>query len=162
MKTRMLLLLVSAALYLGLAQSAHAITCQWTNALPANATISDLTPDGKGGVVVCYSVTTTVHIRYIDKSGEQAWDIVFSSAGEAYADYISKKEVIVVVFQSGEFSAWRFDLKSGANEAIAGTTGEDYTFGPTIPTANKDSKGFFLVRRIVATGERFILRYSYK
>jgi len=162
MNPRMLLLLTFACLSLGLAQSARAVTCLWTNALPVGATITDLTPDGKGGVVVCYASGSSVHVRYIDKTGVQQWQKIFSPASEAYADYISKKEVIVVVNQAGKFSAYRFDLKTITGQTIASVIGEDYTFGPTIPTANKDSKGFFLVRHVVAADERFILRYSYK
>jgi hypothetical protein len=162
MNPRMLLLLTFACLSLGLAHTARAVTCLWTNALPVGATITDLTPDGKGGVVVCYASGSAAYVRYIDKNGVQAWNGGFISASEAYADYISKKEVIVVFFVSGKFKAFRVDLKTGNVSIIAGAADEDYTFGPTIPTANKDSKGFFLVRHVVATDERFILRYSYK
>jgi hypothetical protein len=162
MNPRMLLLLTFACLSLGLAHTARAVTCLWTNALPVGATITDLTPDGKGGVVVGYVSGSSAYARYIDKNGVQKWNTGFGPASEAYADYISKKEVIVVVYQTGSFRAWSVDLKTGYVSTIAGAADNNYTFGPTIPTANKDSKGFFLVRHVVATDERFILRYSYK
>jgi hypothetical protein len=162
MNPRMLLLLTFACLSLGLAHTACAVTCLWTNALPVGATITDLMPDGRGGVVVCYVNGSSVVVRYIDKTGVQQWQKIFSPASEAYADYISKKEVIVVINQSGKFSAYRFDLKTITGHTIANLVGEDYTFGPTNPTANNDSKGFFLVRHVGASDERFILRYSYK
>ncbi len=162
MNPRMLLLLTFACLSLGLAHTARAVTCLWTNALPVGATITDLMPDGRGGVVVCYVNGSSVVVRYIDKNGTRKFDVGFGPASEAYADYISKKEVIVVVYMSGKFTAWSIDLKTGNFNSIANVTGVDYTFGPTIPTANKDSKGFFLVRHVVAADERFILRYSYK
>jgi len=124
--------------------------------------LTDLMPDGKGGVVICYSLVTSAYIRYLDKNGVKLWESIFSSASEAYADYISKKQVIVVVFQSGQFAAWQFELKTGNSQPIASAAGSDFTFGPAVPTANKDAKGFFLFQRVTATNARVIQRYSYK
>lgn len=162
MKTRTLLLLAVTFIALAMPLRALGATLLWTNALPENATVSDLMPDGQGGVVVCYTVTPTAYVIYLDKKGAQRWLRSIDGASEAYADYITKKQVIVVAYKGGRFQAYQFDLKNPVVEPFASADGVDYSFGPDVPTANKDAKGFFLIRRVIATNARSIQRYSYK
>ncbi|MCX7004720.1 MAG: hypothetical protein NTV22_15815 [bacterium] len=130
MKTRTLLLLAVTFIALAMPLRTLGATLLWTNELPVNATVTDLLPDGQGGVVVCYAVAPTAYVIYLDKTGLQRWLISFDGASEA--------------------------------DPFASADGVDYSFGPDVPTANKDAKGFFLIRRVIATNARSIQRYSYK
>jgi len=163
MRTRIMLLLALTLFLLAVPRHAQGATLSWTNALPSGSGVTDLMPDGKGGILICFTNDIGARVRYVDKKGVQVADWSFSAGTEVYVDYVTPKEAIAVGRSYGRYWAYRLDLKnSGNSSGVASSAGSDYMFGPTVPTANKDAKGFFLVRRVVATGACIIERYSYK
>ncbi len=146
--------------------TAYGAVVKWRYTLGTGAVMHDIVPDGKGGGVLCYSIAASnaVYVTYLDKNGvSPVWHKTFSGFNIVRSKFIAANKAIVSLYpSSGETEVREIDMKTGDERPLEADTGCSYTADATTGNGNRDTKGFFIFMKTIATGEAQIIRYSNK
>ncbi|MCX7004996.1 MAG: hypothetical protein NTV22_17210 [bacterium] len=159
------MLIATAALALWGAHGVSGSTLQWNYALGSSSVVAAVVADGSGGAVVCYAiaVSNAAYVTYLDKHGAPVWHKTYANTIKVTSKQVTKKQVIITLTPPNGWETVReITLKTGADTQLMGEAGAAFSTDKDVVAANKDSKGFFVVRTQVGSAPVYIYRFSYK
>jgi len=165
MYMRNAVLIVVMSMLCWYARGACGATLVWTYPLGAGASVSAVVVDGRGGALLCYFIpaSNAVYATYVDKKREPVWHNTYSNCNAVRAKHLSRKQAIITVYEpSGDAEVHEITMKTGADNLLVGGTGWAATADNNVVAANKDRRGFFVVKRELPSGTTYVLRLSYK